>query len=656
MVVLVVGMMVFPLPLGMLDALLVCNITLSLSLLICAVYLSEPEKFTSLPTILLLATLFRLGLNISTTRQLLAEGEAPDVVIAFGNFVVSGNLVVGLVIFLIVTLVQFLVVAKGAERVAEVAARFTLDAMPGKQMAIDADIRAGILSVSEAKEKRLELQRESRLYGALDGAMKFVKGDAIAGLVITAVNIGAGLLVGVAQQGLSLLDAAHKYTIFTVGDGLVSQIPALLTAVAAGIAVTRVSEKEGSSVGREMWSQLGKEPQALATTAVVLVCLGCMPGLSFPMFAGMGALLGFAAMSVRKKLQAGAATKRDSIFRPKVLPGLALQLSADAVRVIQQENILAGSVQGIRSAVFHRYGLIIQDFPFEIDANASGVQAAILFQGVPLFSVQGQGTVSSDPSVNPATAPERTLSFSEEILQKLEIGIERFRSELVDDTQTRMLMELHEASCEDLINSVVPKLINVTTLTTLLRQLVREQVSIKSFSTILQAIAEFFAKQERAASSGSNSGKGATAGGTLIQRELLSEVRAALSRSITSQVTGGTWKLSAWVLEAGLDHLFSRAAASNSPVKTEICEILEEELEAKLHAGGKSPLVIIATRFARYELVSTLAAFGDRIKVIAAEELANDVELSILGEIQILAESSENEFVGSKLANGEMSI
>jgi len=637
MVVLVVGMMVFPLPLGMLDALLVCNITLSLSLLICAVYLSEPERFTSLPTILLLATLFRLGLNISTTRQLLGQGEAPDVVIAFGDFVVGGNLIVGLVIFLIVTLVQFLVVAKGAERVAEVAARFTLDAMPGKQMAIDADIRAGILSVSEAKEKRLELQRESRLYGALDGAMKFVKGDAIAGLVITAVNIGAGLLVGVAQQGLSLLDAAHKYTIFTVGDGLVSQIPALLTAVAAGIAVTRVSEREGSSVGREMWTQLGKEPQALATTACVLVGLGCMPGLSFPMFAGMGALLGFAAISVKKKLQAGAVTKRESVFRPKVLPGLALQLSSEAVRLIQQENILAGSVQGIRSSVFQRYGIIVQDFPFEIDTSMPETQAAILFQGVPYFVVCPQ------PDAEP-------LAFSREILRKLESGIERFRSEIIDDTQTRMLMELHESSCEDLINSVVPKLINVTALTTLLRQLVREQVSVKSFSTILQAIAEFFAKQERSNSSGNTKGNPS---GSLLQRELLTEVRIALSRSITAQVTDGSWKLSAWILEAGLDHLFSRASASGSPVKSEICEALETEIESKLAEEPGAKFVLITTRFARFELVSVLSGLGDQLKIVAADELANDVELRVVGELSLPIKSegaNEDEYRSPKLA------
>ena len=194
--------MIFPLPAGILDLLLMLNIAFALSLLISVVYLKEPERFTSLPTILLLSTLFRLGLNVSTTRELLSSGQAPGVIEAFGSFVAGGNLIVGAVVFLIVTLVQFLVVAKGAERVAEVSARFTLDAMPGKQMSIDADVRAGMLGLNEAREKRLELHQESKLYGSLDGAMKFVKGDSIAGLLIIVINISAGLLVGVTQQGL----------------------------------------------------------------------------------------------------------------------------------------------------------------------------------------------------------------------------------------------------------------------------------------------------------------------------------------------------------------------------------------------------------------------------------------------------------------------
>ena len=291
-VVSVVGMMIFPLPSFALDVLLMCNIAFALALLISTLYLEAPERFTALPTILLLATIFRLGLNISTTRELLSTGEAPDVVAAFGSYVVRGNLVVGVVVFAIVTLIQFIVIAKGAERVAEVAARFTLDAMPGKQMSIDADVRAGVLSMADARERRAALHQESKLFGALDGAMKFVKGDAIAGLLITLINITAGLTIGVLQLDLSLPEAFERFVIFTIGDGLTSQIPALFVAVAAGIAVTRVgSSNERSFVGREMLAQLGREPQAMVTTGGVLSVLSLVPGLPMLPFLGMAIFL-----------------------------------------------------------------------------------------------------------------------------------------------------------------------------------------------------------------------------------------------------------------------------------------------------------------------------------------------------------------------------
>jgi len=277
--ILVLGMMILPLPGILLDLMLTGNITFAVLLLVSVVYLSRPESFTSLPTILLLATLVRLALNISTTRYILSTGDAPGVISAFSGFVVQGNLVVGVVIFLIITVVQFIVIAKGSERVAEVSARFSLDALPGKQMAIDADLRSGIISPAEAGLKRSELQTESRLYGSLDGAMRFIKGDAVAGLLITTVNILAGILVGVSAHNLGVLEAAGRFAFYSIGDGLVSQIPALLISVAAGIAVTRVSSQSRSFVGREMLAQLTREPQAVIITAMMLALIGLVPGM-----------------------------------------------------------------------------------------------------------------------------------------------------------------------------------------------------------------------------------------------------------------------------------------------------------------------------------------------------------------------------------------
>jgi type III secretion protein V len=279
-VVAIVAMMIVPLPTHLLDFLLTINISLSVIILLISLYIPHALHVSSFPTLLLMTTMFRLALTISTTRLILLKGDPGEVVVAFGNFVVQGNFVVGSVIFLILTVVNFIVIAKGSERVAEVAARFTLDAMPGKQMSIDADLRAGSIDMDEGKKKRRDLERESALFGAMDGAMKFVKGDAIAGIIITVVNIVGGLIIGVMQRGLPIADAAKKYTLLTIGDGLVGMIPAILISTAAGIIVTRVAgEEEGAHLGKDIGTQLTAYPKAIAIAAGMLVMLGLVPGL-----------------------------------------------------------------------------------------------------------------------------------------------------------------------------------------------------------------------------------------------------------------------------------------------------------------------------------------------------------------------------------------
>lgn len=247
-VVAIICMMILPLPTFLVDFLLATNLCIAVSLVMMAMYIKRPLQFSSFPTVLLLSTLLRLGMNITTTRLVLIQADAGEVIKVFGNFVVAGNLVVGAVIFLIVTILQFLVIAKGAERVAEVAARFTLDAMPGKQMSIDADMRAGAIDLEEAKRRRHEVEATNQLMGAMDGAMKFVKGDSIAGVIIVVVNILGGISVGMLQKGMGLDEALQKYSILTIGDGLVSQIPSLMIAITAGIIVTRVAGDRKSVV------------------------------------------------------------------------------------------------------------------------------------------------------------------------------------------------------------------------------------------------------------------------------------------------------------------------------------------------------------------------------------------------------------------------
>lgn len=265
LVVAVLVMMIVPLPPAALDFLIALNLAVSLALLLVALCVADASRLAALPSILLLATLFRLGLNVSTTRLVLLDGNAGRIVEAFGKIVVSGNLVVGCVVFLVLAIVQFIVIAKGAERVAEVAARFTLDALPGKQMAIDADLRAGSVTLEEAQERRRGLERESQLYGALDGAMKFIKGDAIAGLAIVVVNIVGGLGVGLLQKGMSISEAASHYAVLTIGDGLAAQLPSLLVSATAGLVVTRVPD--GDTLGGDITDQFSAQPRALLATA-----------------------------------------------------------------------------------------------------------------------------------------------------------------------------------------------------------------------------------------------------------------------------------------------------------------------------------------------------------------------------------------------------
>ncbi len=290
------GLLVMPVTPAVMDVLVGLNISLAAMLLLVALFMPDASRFPSFPTILLLTTLYRLALNVSSTRLILGRADAGQIIAAFGNFVVGGNYVVGGVIFLILTVIQFVVIAKGAERVAEVSARFTLDAMQGKQMAIDAELNQGLITPDQARRRRRALDSESRLYGAMDGAMKFVKGDAIAGILISAINILAGLVIGVMQMEMSPAEAAGTFTLLTIGDGLVSQIPALLISTAAGLVVTRVAggqEDRPTAAGRDILDQILSQPTPLICVSVVLLAFAAIPGTGMPapVFVGIALVL-----------------------------------------------------------------------------------------------------------------------------------------------------------------------------------------------------------------------------------------------------------------------------------------------------------------------------------------------------------------------------
>ena len=289
MIVGIVMMMIIPMPTWLLDILLTFNITFALIIIMVSVFNLDPLDFSVFPSLLLIMTLFRLALNISSTRLILLHAYAGEVINTFGSFVVGGNTVVGFIIFLILVVIQFIVITRGAERVSEVAARFTLDAMPGKQMAIDADLNAGLINEDEARERRQKIQREADFYGAMDGASKFVKGDAIAGIIIVIINVVGGLIIGMAQRGMPAGEAVQVYTLLTVGDGLVTQIPALLMSTATGIVVTRSASQ--FNLGKELTLQVFSYPKALGLAAIILFILGTIGLPRTPMYA-LGAVFG----------------------------------------------------------------------------------------------------------------------------------------------------------------------------------------------------------------------------------------------------------------------------------------------------------------------------------------------------------------------------
>ncbi|HET7616478.1 MAG TPA: FHIPEP family type III secretion protein, partial [Bacillales bacterium] len=301
-VILIIAMLIIPMPNIVLSVLIITNITLALLIILVSMNMNEPLEFSIFPSLLLLATLFRLGLNVSTTRAILGKGDAGNVIHTFGKFVIGGNPLVGFVIFLILVIIQFVVITKGAERVSEVAARFTLDAMPGKQMSIDADMNAGLISDREAKQRRENIEREADFYGAMDGASKFVKGDAIAGIVIVCINIIFGMIIGVMEMDMSLSDAANTYTILTVGDGLVSQIPALILSTATGIVVTRAASE--GNLGHDITKQLLSYPKLLYAAGATVAVLGLFTPINDFLTLPIAALLGFGGYALgRNKLE-----------------------------------------------------------------------------------------------------------------------------------------------------------------------------------------------------------------------------------------------------------------------------------------------------------------------------------------------------------------
>ena len=527
-----VGMMIVPLPSFLLDLMISLNLAVAVTLLLIAIYVSDALKIATFPTLLLLTTLFRLALEVSATRLILLRADAGAVIHAFGAFVVSGNLIVGAVIFVILTLIQFVVISRGAERVAEVAARFALDALPGRQLSIDAELRAGHIDAAEARRRRAALARESQLFGAMDGAMKFVKGDAVAGVVILAVNIVGGLAIGVLQRGMDLSRAARTYALLTIGEGLVTQIPALVISIGAGVVVTRVaSEDEGGHLGRDIGREVLAQPRALAVTAALLALLALVPGLPAPPFLLLAALLGLvawrllasarvttpdarAAESGRAAASALPAPRRTPI-EIALAPGLAAELDA---RADGGGGFAEVAIAGARARLFADTGLALPPVQVRL-ADASDALPArgyrIALNEIPL--ARGQLAAGAPDAAGEITGHLLTL-------------LRRRGHELVGIEETQALLAALERSHPALVREVIPKLVSPALLAELLRRLADEGITLRQLPEILGALAE-------------------AAPATRDPAALAERARAALRRAITFAHAGEAGVLAAIALD-----------------------------------------------------------------------------------------------------------
>lgn len=602
-VLMLVGIIIFPLPIFLLDIFLLFSLIFSLILLISSLSIGQPEKFTALPSLLLISTLFRLSLNIASTRQILTYAKAPELISAFGEFVVGGNVAVGVVVFLMISLVQFIVVAKGAERVAEVAARFSLDAMPGRQMSIDADVRAGVVSLSDAKKLRKDLQKESKLYGSLDGAMKFVKGDAIAGFIIALVNIIAGFIIGVMQLKLSILQALETYTIFTIGDALISQIPALLTAVAAGIVVTRVSDEQEAPLNRDISQQLFAKSEVPLLAALVLLLLSFAPG--FPFWLILSLCSGLVILSVKTAKQSKNIVNDINLvkFEPKFQNIISIRFSDHIAQAVACDPNFYQTITNLKAEIYDSFGLVLNDFEY--------LNSSALDENKIEFYLYGA-------LIEEYYIQEKT-PVSLEVARELKSVIHKYKSEIITDTQTRIILDLNQANAEDLINSLIPKNLSVTALTRIFKELLKEHISIKNVSLILQALSESLL----------------TKSGDKINQEvfLISEVRRALRRNITSTLISKDKEISAWILDQELDHLLANICLSNTVLHPKLNNTLKNIL---LEIENKDKKVVVLTsKFARSVLSSISLAARSSLNILAYDELLPEIKIKTLGTISI---------------------
>ncbi len=650
LVVAILALMVLPIPPWLLDTFFTLNIAVALMVMMVAAYMLRPLDFAAFPTVLLLTTLMRLSLNVASTRVVLLEGHtgpgaAGAVIEAFGHFLVGGNFAVGLIVFAILVVINFVVITKGAERIAEVSARFTLDAMPGKQMAVDADLNAGLIDEAEAKRRRAEVSEEANFFGSMDGASKFVRGDAVAGILILLINIVGGFAIGILQHGLSAGKAADTYILMAVGDALVAQIPGLLISVAAAMVISRVGKD--TDMGQQIVKQLFMSPRVLGITAAILILLGLIPGMPHVVFLLIGSALGYLSWSLLQKAKVpppveappepagdGEATWDD--LQPVDLLGLELGYRLIALVDKTRQGDLLTRIKGVRRKFAQEVGFLpppvhvrdnleLKPSGYRITLRGVQVGEGEAFPGMHLAINPGGittpliGTATTDPAFGlPAhwiDEPQKeaaqmagfTVVDSETVMAThLSHLMQMQAAKLLSRTETQQLVEHVAKLAPKLIEEVVPKMVSIATFQKVLQLLLEESVHIRDIRTIIETLAEH-------------------AVASTDPVDLARRVRVALSPAIVQQIYGPTRELNVIAIEPGLERLLVQALgnASGPALDPGVADILTQraaEVALRQEEIGL-PACLLVPDAIRTSVSRLVRRVAPRLQVLAHSEI-----------------------------------
>ncbi|MBF0338147.1 MAG: flagellar biosynthesis protein FlhA [Nitrospirae bacterium] len=658
-VVAILGVMLLPLPPILLDMLLSISIALAVVIIVTSVYVQKPLDFSVFPTLLLITTLYRLALNIATTRLVLLKGHegieaAGTVIMSFGNFVVGGNYAVGLIIFLILVIVNFVVITKGSGRIAEVAARFTLDAMPGKQMAIDADLNAGLINEKDARRRREIISQEADFYGAMDGASKFVRGDAIAGLIITAINIVGGLIIGVLQRGLPIVEALKTYTILTVGDGLVTQIPALLISTAAGIVVSRAGKD--SDMGQDIAQQILINPKALFTASGILFALAMVPGLPhlpFILIAGSAAGFAYLVSSTTKKEAAAAAGPTETTAEePRIesfleLDPLTLEIGYGLIPLVEEtKGELLSKIKAMRRQLAKEIGFVIPPVHIRDNLQLRPHEYSFMIRGIEITRnevMMGYWlAVAPDESEKIEGIPAREPAFGlpaywidEPTIQRAQVEgymvvdtptviathltelIRKSSWELLSRSEVQNILDNVSKTYPKLVDELIPAHITLGGVQRILQGLLRERVPINDIITILETVIDYAPSVK--------------------DTEMLTElVRQALSRHITKQYSTQEGNVPVFTLDPRFETMLSRSVQTGEAINPDVVNKIVRGIENLVNSDnfkGVQPVILCSSHVRRY-LRKLVEKFIPSVVVLSNAEISSTARLYSLGVVR----------------------